>query len=344
MNMHDLTVAPEQAGTRLDKFLADALPELSRARCQQLLAEGCVSRLGSVVTSGSAKVKAAERYSVQVPEIKPLDLTPEPIALDILFEDASLLIINKPVGMTVHPAPGARHGTLVHALLAHCGSTLSGIGGVARPGIVHRIDKDTSGLLAVAKTDEAHRSLSAQLKDRSLKRHYRAYGWGSLTPREGEIDAPLARNPRFRKQMAVVESGRHALTHYRTDALYIPAGSIQPLASAFTCALDTGRTHQIRVHLAYKKCPLIGDALYGPAAGTKLNRLRQSHTGIATETLQFLTHFPRQALHAQELALLHPESGEPMRFFAPIPADLEALEHALVSLTNAGKSATSHRM
>lgn len=326
---HQLTVTPEQAGVRLDKFLADALPELSRARCQQLIEDGCITP----AKGASYKVKTGEQFTLTVPDVKALDLTPEKIALNIIFEDEHLLIIDKPPGMTVHPAPGARSGTLVHALLAHCGSSLSGIGGVARPGIVHRIDKDTSGLLAVAKTDAAHHGLSAQLKNRALKRTYLAYCWGSLAPRTGEVDAPLARNPRFRKHMAVVDGGKHALTFYETLETYIPKSSIQPLASKLQCELDTGRTHQIRVHMAHKKCPLIGDKLYGTAAGTKFNRLRSSHTVIETETLHSLTHFPRQALHARELALIHPFSGEEMRFFSPIPADLEALERTLLSLT-----------
>lgn len=327
---HSLTVSEEQAGSRLDKFLAESLPELSRARCQQLIDEGCVSPS----KNASHKVKAGEQFTVTVPEVKALDLTPENIALTIVFEDEHLLVIDKAPGMTVHPAPGARNGTLVHALLAHCGGSLSGIGGVARPGIVHRIDKDTSGLLVVAKSDAAHQALSAQLKDRTLKRTYICYTWGSLNPREGEIDAPMGRNPRMRKQMAVVENGKHALTFYETLEMYIPKSSITPLASKVMCELDTGRTHQIRVHMAYKKCQLIGDQLYGTAAGTRFNRLKSSHTVIPQETLHSLTHFPRQALHAHKLALIHPFSGEEMEFFSPIPADLEALERSLTSLTN----------
>ncbi len=327
---HTVTVTEDHAGLRLDKFLSDVLQEVSRARCTRLVDEGCVEP----AKAASYKVKLGEVFTVTVPEVKTLDLTPEAITLDIVFEDEHLLIINKPPGMTVHPAPGATTGTLVHALLAHCGDSLSGIGGVARPGIVHRIDKDTSGLLAVAKNDAAHQSLSAQLKDRTLKRTYVCYAWGSLSPREGEIDAPMGRNPRFRKQMAVVKEGKHALTFYSTLDTYIPKSSIQPLASKIECQLDTGRTHQIRVHLAHKKCALIGDALYGMAPGTKFNRLRTSHTVIPQETLLSLTQFPRQALHARELALIHPFTGEEMQFFSTIPADLEALERTLVALTN----------
>lgn len=328
--IHTLTVTDDDAGLRLDKYLSTALGDVSRARVQQLIDEGCVDP----VKSASYKVKASEVFTITVPEVKPLDLTPEKITLDIVFEDEHLLVINKPPGMTVHPAPGARTGTLVHALLAHCGDSLSGIGGVARPGIVHRIDKDTSGLLVVAKTDAAHQNLAAQLKERTLKRTYVTYCWGSLNPREGEIDEPMARNPRNRKQMAVVETGKHALTFYETEATYIPKSSIQPIASKVICNLDTGRTHQIRVHLTHKKCPLIGDKLYGMSGGTRFNRMKASHTVIEQETLLLLTSFPRQALHALELALIHPFSGEDMVFSAPIPADLQRLEHTLRSLTN----------
>ncbi len=328
-NTHTVTVTDEHAGTRLDKFLSEVLDEVSRARCTKLIDEGCIDP----AKGASYKVKAGEIYTFTVPELKALNLTPEKIALNIVYEDEHLLIIDKAPGMTVHPAPGAGSGTLVHALLAHCGDTLSGIGGVARPGIVHRIDKDTSGLLAVAKTDAAHQSLSAQLKDRTLKRTYVCYVWGSLNPRAGEIDAPLGRNPRFRKQMAVVSNGKHALTFYETIETYIPKSSIQPVASKVRCQLDTGRTHQIRVHMAHKKCAMIGDKLYGTAAGTKFNRMRSSHTVIPAETLLSLTGFNRQALHAAELALIHPFSGEEMQFFSPIPADLEALEQTLTSLT-----------
>lgn len=327
---HTLTVSAEQTGTRLDKYLSEHLGAVSRARVQQLIEEGCVTP----TKNASYKVRTGDVFTISVPDIKPLDLTPEKITLSIVFEDEHMLVIDKPPGMTVHPAPGARTGTLVHALLAHCGDSLSGIGGVARPGIVHRIDKDTSGLLVVAKSDAAHQALAAQLKDRTLTRTYVAYCWGSLSPRQGEIEAPMARNPRNRKQMAVVETGKHALTFYETEATYIPRSSIQPLSSKMVCTLDTGRTHQIRVHLTHAKCPLIGDKLYGMSPGTRFNRLRTSHTVIEQETLLSLTGFPRQALHAQKLALIHPFSGEAMEFFAPIPADLMALEATLLGLTN----------
>jgi 23S rRNA pseudouridine1911/1915/1917 synthase len=332
MNTHRCTVEEEDAGVRLDKFLATALP-LSRARIQQLVEEGHVRRNGAVQSNSATKVKTGETFEVTEPEIVPLDLTPANIPLTVIYEDNDLLVIDKPPGMTVHPAPGAGASTLVHALLAHCGDTLSGIGGVARPGIVHRIDKDTSGLLVVAKHDLAHQHLSAQLKSRTLKRHYLCYSWGTLVPRSGEIDAPLGRNPRMRKQMAVVENGKHALTHYHTETIYMAKGTITPLASKIACELDTGRTHQIRVHLAHKRCPLIGDSVYGIAPGTRANRLKTQHIDVVQEKLEFLLHFPRQALHAAKLRLIHPQTSEEMEFFSQIPADLRALEATLATLT-----------
>lgn len=330
---HHCRVTPETAGVRLDKFLSTALPQLSRSRIQQLIAEGCITRNGKQVVNAAQKIKAGEQYDIIEPAVKALDLTPARIPLNIIFEDEHLLIIDKPAGMTVHPAPGAGTQTLVHALLAHCGDSLSGIGGVARPGIVHRIDKDTSGLLVVAKTDAAHQSLSVQLKQRSLKRTYLAYAWGAMNPRAGSIEAPVARHKHKRKQMAVVEGGKHAVTHYETLALYRVPGAITPLVSKVACALETGRTHQIRVHLAHTKCPLIGDITYGASAQTRINRLRSADIVLPEETQRLLTGFPRQALHAHKLTLTHPFSGEEMSFLSQIPADLGALEAGLAALT-----------
>ena len=331
---HQLTIGAAEAGLRLDKCLSLAFTHLTRSHLQRLVEEGAVTRNGTPVTNAATKVKAGEQYQLIEPAAKKLTLTPEAIALDIVYEDAQLIVINKPVGMTVHPAPGAHTGTLVHALLAHCGDSLSGIGGVARPGIVHRIDKDTSGLLVVAKTDAAHQHLAAQLKTRTLSRQYIAYCWGGPTPREGTIDAPIARNPRHRKQMAVVEHGRESVTHYETERGFNAPGFITPLVSKLHCALDTGRTHQIRVHLAHLKCPLVGDPLYGPAMGTKLNRLASQGVVLPAPVKTLLESFRRQALHAAELTLIHPETNEEMTFEAPLPADLQALEHALLTLTN----------
>lgn len=332
-SQHTCSVGPEYAGIRLDKFLSEQLPELTRSRVQKLVEEGAVLRNGSPISNAATKVKAGEEYILSVPEAKPLALVAENIALDIVYEDDQLLVINKAAGMTVHPAPGAYSGTLVHALLAHCGDSLSGIGGVARPGIVHRIDKDTSGLLVVAKNDAAHQHLSAQLKTRTLKRQYTAFCWKGPQPKEGYVEAPLARHPRHRKQMAVVENGKEALTHYETEAFYNAPGFIVPLASKIHCLLDTGRTHQIRVHMAHIKCPLIGDPLYGQTTTTYLNRLASQGVKLSEPLKTALLSFNRQALHAAELMLIHPETKEEMLFEAPLPDDMLALQAALVTLT-----------
>ncbi|MGJ0425257.1 RluA family pseudouridine synthase [Methylocystis sp.] len=331
---HILTATEDHAGLRLDKFLSLALPEISRARFQALIDEGAVTRNAQPLTSASYKVKQGEAFTVTIPEIKQLDLTPSDIKLDIVYEDEDILVLNKPAGMTVHPAAGTHGDTLVHALLAHCGASLSGIGGVARPGIVHRIDKDTSGLLAIAKHDAAHASLSAQLKARDMKRTYTTFAWGVLNPREGTIDAPIARHPRNRKQMAVVEGGRESVTHYTTEMLYRCPGAITPLASKVICDLDTGRTHQIRVHLLHMKCPIIGDPTYGPTTQTRLNRLKSADLTLPQVVADALNLVHRQALHATQLVLTHPKTGEFMEFSCPLPDDLRALEKALLTLTN----------
>jgi 23S rRNA pseudouridine1911/1915/1917 synthase len=333
---HTLTAEAEHAGARLDKFLSSVLSDISRARVQTLIEEGAVSLGTRPLTSSTYKVKAGDVFSLTIPEVKALDLTPSSIALDIVYEDDDILVLNKPAGMTVHPAAGTREDTLVHALLGHCGDSLSGIGGVARPGIVHRIDKETSGLIAVAKNDAAHASLSAQLKSREMKRRYLAFAWGAPNPRAGIVDAPIARHSRHRRQMAVVEGGREAITHYETLALYRCPGSITPLASKLSCELDTGRTHQIRVHMTHIKCPLIGDPVYGATTTTRLNRMKSGGMAIseALNTALHLVH--RQALHAVELQLTHPKTGEFMEFSCPLAEDLVALENALVTLTNQG--------
>lgn len=338
MTSHTLTVDEDAAGIRLDKFLSQQLPDISRARLQALIEEGNVSRLSvthhpSPVTA-STKTKPGETYTLTIPEVKPLDLTPAPeIKLDIVFEDDDIIILNKPPGMTVHPAAGTAGDTLVHALIAHCGSSLSGIGGVARPGIVHRIDKDTSGLLAVAKNDAAHQALSAQLKDRTLKRTYIAYAWSAPAPRTGFVEAPIARNPRNRKAMAIVKDGKYALTHYETLESYHIPGNITPLASKIICELETGRTHQIRVHMAHIKCPLIGDPVYGLAMNQRLARLKSAGYKITPEAISMFENFKRQALHALGLQLIHPRTEELMEFETTLPADLLALETTLAALT-----------
>jgi 23S rRNA pseudouridine1911/1915/1917 synthase len=327
---HTCHVEPEHQRVRLDKFLVLALAHLTRSRVQQLLASGQVTLAGKVVTDAARKVKPGEAYHLTEPDVVPMTLVPEAIPLSIIYEDAHLLVVDKPAGLTVHPAPGHYQGTLVHALLAHCGASLSGIGGVARPGIVHRIDKDTSGLLVVAKSDAAHQHLSAQLKARTLSRRYTAFVWGGLKTPSGRIDAPIARHPTKRKEMAVVKTGRAALTHYQTLARYGAKGIT--VASQLDCALETGRTHQIRVHFAHLGHALIGDPVYGQRATTRLQRLSAQNIQLPEEVKETLASFPRQALHARELTLIHPVTHENMTFSSPLPEDLSMLERNLATV------------
>jgi 23S rRNA pseudouridine1911/1915/1917 synthase len=291
-------INPADVGQRLDKCLALHLPGFSRNRMQQLIAEGCVTAEGNTITDAARKVKQGETYKIAVPEAVPLNLVASSASLCVVFEDADLLIIDKAAGMTVHPGPGHTEDTLVNALLAHCGASLSGIGGVMRPGIVHRIDKDTSGLLVVAKHDAAHKHLSAQLAARTLKRQYLAVVKGLPKLLVGKIDAPIGRSSVNRKKMAVVGSGKAAVTHYTTEAIFKDAALLR-------CTLETGRTHQIRVHLAHIGHPLIGDPVYG-RRGKNFD-------------------FHRQALHATALALIHPSTGKIMEFSAPLPQDMQTL-------------------
>lgn len=328
----DVTVTEEHHGKRLDKWLSEAIPDMTRSRAQQLLAEGHVSSGERVLTDGALKVKTGFTARMHVPASVPLDLTPSETKIDIIYEDDAMIVVNKPVGMTVHPAPGAGNDTLVHALLSHCGGSLSGIGGVQRPGIVHRIDKDTSGLLVVAKHDVAHQHLAEQLKSRTLKRTYYAWVWGALYPKDGKVDAPIARHPTHRKKMAVVDGGREAVTHYRTRYNIVLKDAV-PMMSCLELNLETGRTHQIRVHMNHIGHGLVGDATYGPSTGTRLARLKEKGISLPEETGRFLRGFARQALHAAKLGLIHPVSGEAMQFEAPVPEDLATLENALIALT-----------
>lgn len=348
MTSHSVCIDDASAGQRLDKALPLALPHLTRSRVQQLIASGQVTRDGTAVADGNHKVKRGETYVLREPAPESLDLVPLAMDLDILFEDDQLIVINKPAGLTVHPAAGNRNNTLVNALLYHCGDTLSGIGGVARPGIVHRIDKDTSGLLVVAKTDSAHQHLSAQLRSRALKRSYLTYVWGAPKQSMGFVNAPIERHKLKRKEMAVVEEGkgRHALTHYKVEALYPPfvpeAGSDNRypppnrrgnlVASKVHCELDTGRTHQIRVHLRHIGCPMIGDQTYGLSSKSTLNIIHKGGIVAGSETEKVVMTLSRQALHARMLRFNHPVSDAPLQFEAPIPDDLLALEQALASL------------
>lgn len=307
-----VTIPAEAAGERTDRALAAALDGLSRARIQALLAQGQVWSDGVTVVDAAKRVKGGQRFDIFLPDPEPAEPVAQTIPLDIVHEDSALLVLDKPAGLVVHPAPGNPDRTLVNALLAHCGAGLSGIGGVARPGIVHRLDKDTSGLMVVAKNDLAHAGLSAQFADRSLSRDYLALVRGVPQPRSGRIEGAIGRDPRNRKRMALVRAGgRHAATRYRVLRVFVAAG--QPVASLVECALETGRTHQIRVHLTSIGHPLVGDPLYGGPV-----------RGKGPEAALF-KGFPRQALHATRLRFRHPVSGEPMQFERPLPADMKAL-------------------
>jgi 23S rRNA pseudouridine1911/1915/1917 synthase len=309
----------EAAGGRLDKALAEAAPELSRARIQALIAQGQVSLAGRVLTSGSAKAEAG-RYEILVPAPTPAEPAPEAIPLTVLFEDAHLIVVDKPPGMAVHPAPGSETGTLVNALLAHCGDSLSGIGGVARPGIVHRIDKETSGIVVAAKSDAAHKGLSALFAAHDIDRVYVALTRGAPHPARGTITTRIGRSPHDRKKMAVLKTGgREAVTHYAVERVFGPAD--KPLAARVACTLETGRTHQIRVHLASKGAPCLGDPVYGAGAPAAIVRELIAEAGLT-----------RQALHAAVLGFAHPVTGERLRFESPLPPDMAALEAGLAAL------------
>ena len=314
-------VAPDEAGGRLDKWLAVRLPDLSRTRVKALIEGGCVTSGGSTITDPSQRVKPGQAYRVAIPPESPAEPEPQAIPLTVVYEDDDLVVIDKPAGLVVHPAPGNPDATLVNALLAHCGNSLSGIGGVRRPGIVHRLDKDTSGLMVAAKNDAAHRGLSRQFAEHSLERAYRAVVWGRPSPAEGEIEGNIGRCATDRKRMAVVKGGgKTALTRYRVLASY--AGGAVSLVE---CRLATGRTHQIRVHLTALGHPLVGDPLYG-RVGTKRT------TALPGEARSVLVSFPRQALHAYLLGFSHPTKQERMRFEGGMPFDIMVLVKFLETL------------
>ncbi len=315
----DVRLVTLEAGGRFDKALAAALPEFSRARLQALIAGGRVSRDGAAVTDGSAKAQAGD-YRLEILPPVAAEPQPEDIPLRVLFEDAHLIVVDKPPGMAMHPAPGSETGTLVSALLHHCGVSLSGIGGVARPGIVHRIDKETSGVVVAAKTDAAHQGLSALFAAHDIDRMYVALTRGAPSPIKGTIEGAIARSTADRKKMALVKTGgRHAITHYTVARVFGP--SEKPLAARVACRLETGRTHQIRVHLASKGAPCLGDPVYG--SGSPSQPVKEA---IAAAGLK------RQALHAAVLGFVHPITGETVRFESPLPADMARLEALLEKL------------
>ncbi len=298
-----VTVEPQDAGQRVDKFLAAKLPELSRARLQALLAVGAVQRDGALIAEAASRVKPGQHFVVCIPEPTSAKPRPEAIPLDVLFEDEHLLVLNKPAGLVVHPAPGHPHGTLVNAVLGHCAGSLSGIGGVQRPGIVHRLDKDVSGVMVVAKHDQAHVRLAGQFSVHRIERVYEAIVWGLPAELSGSIDRPIGRHPKERKRMAVVAGGKAALTHYR---LIEAAGTV---GARLRLRLGTGRTHQIRVHLGAIGLGIIGDPIYRPRRRPRLS----------PEFEQKVKQFDRLALHARRLGFEHPITGEQKCFERPPP-------------------------
>jgi 23S rRNA pseudouridine1911/1915/1917 synthase len=324
-------VAEAQSGERLDRVLASAIESLSRTRLKALILGGAVASGGRTILDPGHRVNAGDVLTVAVPPAEDPVPRGEDIPLNIVYEDADLIVIDKPPGLVVHPAPGNPTGTLVNALIAHCGDSLSGIGGVKRPGIVHRLDKDTSGLLVVAKNDRTHQALSAQFADHGrtgpLARGYLAFVWGVPPRPKGTIEAPIDRHPHARDKMAVRPNGREAITHWQLLEKYAGADG-KPVASLIECRLETGRTHQIRVHLAHIGHPLLGDMTYGPGHKTKAGHLNEA----ARADLEGLG---RQALHAYLLAFEHPSSGEMLEFRSELPADLARLRYDLAATREA---------
>jgi len=292
----ELTAATEHAGVRLDAFLS-ADGALTRSQAARLIAEGRV-RVNGKPAAKSARLSGGETVTVDVPQLRETALPPQDIPLDVVYEDDDVIVVNKPTGLVVHPAPGHPDGTLVNALLHHCGDSLSGIGGEKRPGIVHRIDRDTSGLIIAAKNDAAHLALSAQLKDHSLSRTYECLVTGNMKQDSGTVDAPIGRSSADRKKMAVVPTGRRAVTHWEVVARY-------PGVTHLRCRLETGRTHQIRVHMAHIGHPILGDTVYG-----------------AKKPVPGLTG---QCLHATGLRFVHPRTGEPVELHCPLPPEFTAM-------------------
>jgi len=312
-----LIAPPEAAGQRADRFLADSIGTLSRSRVKNLIEAGHATRDGMTITQPADPIRAGAAYELSQPEV--VDAVPraQAIPFAILHEDRHLIVLDKPAGLVVHPAPGNEDGTLVNALLAHCGDTLPGIGGERRPGIVHRLDRDTSGVMVVAKTEQALATLSAAFAARDIERAYTALVWGIPTAASGEIEGPIGRDPRDRKRMALVShGGKAALTRYRT--LSVLHGAV----SLLECRLATGRTHQIRVHLSAKGHPVVGDPVY-------LRRIPSASRGVAEPARGVLLDFPRQALHAAILGFRHPATGHEMRFETPLPADFQGLLSSL---------------
>jgi 23S rRNA pseudouridine1911/1915/1917 synthase len=326
----EVTVAGDEGSIRLDRVLAVRLAEMSRSRLKALILAGQVSI--NSVSVGSAPIRdpayhvsAGDTITIDVPQAVAAEPAGEDIALDIVYEDDDIIVIDKPKGLVVHPAAGHETGTLVNALIAHCGLSLSGIGGVKRPGIVHRLDKDTTGLMVAAKNDRAHKSLTEQFADHgrtgAMRRGYMALVWGVPNRQRGTVDARIDRHPHAREKMAVREGGREAITHWEVQETFTGRDG-KPVAALLACQLETGRTHQIRVHLAYIGHPLLGDGVYGPHFKTKA-----SHLGPRSQ--QALTALGRQALHAYLLALEHPQNGAILEWISDLPDDLTQLRDYL---------------
>ena len=312
-----LIVPPEDAGKRIDAWLAEALGTISRSRVKVLIEEGRLRRDGTLVTAPAEQTRAGVAYTLDIPNPTPARPQPQAIPFDILFEDKDLIVLDKPVGLVVHPAPGNLDGTLVNALLAHCGPAFTGIGAEKRPGIVHRLDKDTSGVMVVAKTQLANDVLTAAFAARDLDRAYHALVWGLPAAATGEIEGDIGRDKRDRKRMAVVgHGGKYALTRYRTLKAWGTSVTL------LECRLATGRTHQIRVHLAHVGHPVVGDPVY-------LRRIPAAAKSIRASARGLLLDFPRQALHAARLGFKHPRTGEMLSFETPIPPDMQTLLDAL---------------
>src|SRR5689334_16166108 len=320
-----VTIGADEGGLRVDRVLAAHLAHLSRSRLKALILAGQVTIAGQTIRDPAVAVKSGDVVKVVLPPLEPAVPRGEDIPLNIVYEDDAIIVIDKPKNLVVHPAAGHAGGTLVNALIAHCGDSLSGIGGVKRPGIVHRLDKDTTGLMVVAKNDAAHASLTAQFADHGrtgeMRRGYLAFVWGVPGRQRGTVDAPIDRHPQAREKMAVREGGREAVTHWEVREVFNGRDG-KPVASLLACQLETGRTHQIRVHLAHIGHPLLGDSVYGPHFKTKAGHL-------GPEAQAALTSLGRQALHAYLLTIEHPRSGEILHWEAAMPEDLLLLEKTL---------------
>ena len=324
--MLEAAAASEDAGVRLDQFLAARFSDLSRSRLKQLIEAGNVARAGEKIGDANTRVKPGEVYQIRVPPPVPARPQPQAIPLAVVHEDKDVIVIDKPAGLVVHPAAGNPDGTLVNALIAHCGASLGGLGGEARPGIVHRLDKDTSGLIVAAKNDRAMHSLARQFEHHTIERAYNAVAWGAPRVSQGTLEGDIGRNPFDRKRMAVLRGGgKPARTRYKVLKRF--GDPERPFASLLECRLETGRTHQIRVHLAHSGHPLIGDATYGRA-----RHVPRAKSPAEEKAFLAVREFPRQALHAYLLGFKHPTTKENLRFESPWPADLASLIASLSAL------------